>query len=84
MPTRWLEAAKAFTGGEFERAADLYGEIGTLPDEAFARLRAAEALVALGRRSEADFQLRRALAFYHRVAATAYVREGEALLAASG
>ena len=83
MPTRWLEAAKAYAGGEFERAADLYCEIGTLPDEAFARLRAAEALVALGRRSEADLQLRRALAFYRRIAATAYVREGEALLLAS-
>ena len=28
-------------------------------------------------------QLRRALAFYRRIAATAYVREGEALLPAS-
>jgi hypothetical protein len=52
-------------------------------DEAFFRLRAAEQLVDEGRRAEADEQLGRALAFYRSVCATRYVREGEALLAAS-
>ena len=51
--------------------------------EAFFRLRAAEQLVEEGRRPEADVQLRPALAFYRGVGATRYVREGEALLAAS-
>jgi class 3 adenylate cyclase len=46
-------------------------------------LRAARELVSAGRRAEADEQLRRALAFYRMVGATRYVREGEALLAAS-
>ena len=73
-----------------EREAKLlrrYGEILAQMDapafEAFYRLRAAEAFVGEGRRAEADEQLRRALAFYRGVGATRYVREGEALLAAS-
>ena len=79
--TPWLEAASCWVRGEFERAADLFGEIGSLPDEALARLRAAEKLVAAGRRPEADEQLARALAFWRSVGATRYIREGEALLA---
>ena len=57
--------------------------MGAVSSEAFYRLRAAEALVAEGRQAEADEQLRPALAFYGSVGATRYVREGEALLAAS-
>jgi len=83
ISTRWLDAARAYATGEFEAAAEVYAAIGSVPDEAFARLRAAEALVAAGRRSEADAQLQQALAFYRSVGATAYIREGEALLAAS-
>ncbi|HEU5263510.1 MAG TPA: hypothetical protein VFU34_02660, partial [Gaiellaceae bacterium] len=79
--TPWLEAATCWARGEFERAADLFGEIGTHPDEALARLRAAEKLVRAGRRPEADEQLARALAFWRSVGATRYVHEGEALLA---
>jgi hypothetical protein len=69
--------------GDFVRAADILQEIGDASTEAFCRLRAAEALVAKGRRAEADEQLRPALAFYRGVGATRYVREGEAVLAAS-
>ena len=47
------------------------------------RLRAARALVDENRRAEADAQLHRALAFYRSVGATRYIREGEALLAAT-
>ncbi|HSF62166.1 MAG TPA: adenylate/guanylate cyclase domain-containing protein [Gaiellaceae bacterium] len=79
--TPWLEAASCWVRGEFGRAADLFGEIGSLPDEALARLRAAEKLVAGGRRPEADEELARALAFWRSVGATRYVHEGEALLA---
>jgi hypothetical protein len=57
--------------------------MGSLPDEALARLRAADKLVADGRRAEADEQLGRALAFFRSVGATVYVREAEALLAAA-
>jgi class 3 adenylate cyclase/tetratricopeptide (TPR) repeat protein len=81
--TPWLQAATAVATGEFERAADLYAAIGSLPREAFARLEAAERLLAEGRRTEASVQLQQALAFYRAVRASAYLREAEALLAAS-
>jgi hypothetical protein len=83
ISTRWLDAARAYGSGAFEEAADIYVEIGSVPDEAYARLRAAEALIEAGRRVEADAQLQRALAFYRSVGATAYITEGESLFAAS-
>jgi len=79
--TPWFEAAMLWARGELVRAADVLGEIGSLPDEALARLRAAEKFVAAGRRPEADEQLARALAFWRSVGATHYIRDGEALLA---
>ena len=79
----WLRASLAVTSSDFGAAADLLGEMGIVAHEAFFRLRAAEELVAEGRRAEADEQLRPALAFYRSVGAARYVREGEALLAAS-
>jgi hypothetical protein len=57
--------------------------MGARPYEAFARLRAAEQLVDERRRAEADEQLHRALAFWRSVGGARYIREGEALLAAS-
>jgi hypothetical protein len=81
--TRWLDAAEAIVEGDLRRAAEVLGECGARPIEAFCQLRAAEALVAEGRRAEADEQLRPALAFYRGVGATRYVREGEALMAAT-
>jgi hypothetical protein len=83
VSTRWLDAAGTYASGAFEEAADVYAEIGSVPDEAFARLRAAEALVAAGRRPEADAQLQQALAFYRSVGATVYIREAESLFAVS-
>ena len=68
--------------GDTSEAAGIYATIGSLPDEAYARLRAAEALANAGRRDEADVELDRALDFYRSVGAARYVREGEALLAA--
>jgi class 3 adenylate cyclase/tetratricopeptide (TPR) repeat protein len=82
-PTRWIEAARLYAGGDFAGAAELYAQIGSLLDEADARLRAAERLAGGDGREEADAQLERALAFYRSVGATRYVGEGEALLAES-
>jgi class 3 adenylate cyclase len=82
-PTPWLRAAAELAAGNFAQAADRYAELGLSPDEAYARLRAAEQLLAAGRRAEGTTQLQRALAFYRQVRAAAYLREGEALLAAS-
>ena len=83
LDTPWIRAGKAVLAGDLAAGADLLGEIGARTQEAFLRLRAAEQLVEEGRRAEADEQLNRALAFYRSVGATRYVREGEALLAAS-
>src|SRR5436190_656656 len=68
---------------DFVGASDIYANMGVRPYEAFARLRAAEQLVREGRRVEADVQLAQALAFWRSVGATRYIREGEALLAAT-
>ncbi len=81
--SKWVDAARAFATGEFQLSADICAEMGTKPEEAYARLRAAKRLAAEGRRAEADEQLRAALTFYRSVGATRYVREGEALLAAA-
>ena len=71
-PTRWLDAACAFARGEYVRAGDLFREIGSVPNEAYARL-------ASGRAAE----VQRALEFYRSVGATTYIRRAEALLPAS-
>ena len=69
--------------GDLSRAADVYAEIGSVPDEAYARLRAAEELVRAGNRAEADRQLRLALPVFAELGAGAWQAEAEALLAAS-
>ena len=83
MSNRWLDAARAYAAGAFEEAVHILADMGAIPDEAFVRVRAAEALVDAGRRAEADDELQRALAFYRSVGATAYIREAESLFAAS-
>jgi tetratricopeptide (TPR) repeat protein len=83
ITTRWLVAGRAQAGPDPAKAADLYAEMGALPDEADARLHAAHRLVGEGRRGQADAQLGRALAFYRRVRAARYARDAEALLAES-
>jgi class 3 adenylate cyclase/tetratricopeptide (TPR) repeat protein len=82
-PTAWLQAATAIAAGDFQQAADRYVQIGSLPDEAYARLRAAEQLLGTGRDADAKVQLQRALAFYRQVGAAGYLREADALVAAS-
>jgi hypothetical protein len=81
--TPWKIAARATLDGRHADAANVYGEIGTLPDEAHQRLRAAQTFAGAGRREEAEDQLRRSLAFFRSVGATRYMREGEELMAAS-
>jgi class 3 adenylate cyclase/tetratricopeptide (TPR) repeat protein len=81
--TPWLDAAERIVVGDWPGAADVYDRIGSPTDEAFAHLRAAEALVAAGRRTEADVHLRDAVTFYGRVRASRYVAQVEALRAAT-
>jgi hypothetical protein len=71
-PGRWVDVTRAILAGDAAVAADLLAEIGHRPAEAYARLRAG------------GEHVERALTFYRSVGATRYVREAEALLAASG
>jgi hypothetical protein len=73
--TPWVQAARAVCGGSFAEAAALYAEIGTLPDEALARLREAGRLTRAGDRPAAERELDAALAFYRRVGAGRYAEE---------
>jgi class 3 adenylate cyclase/tetratricopeptide (TPR) repeat protein len=70
----WAEAARAFLARDFPRAAELYAEIGSIPDEAFTRLCSARANV------DGREDLAQALAVFRSLGAEAYVREGEALV----
>ena len=81
--TPWHEAARRVLSNDLAGAADTFAEIGSVPDEAYARLRAAEERVAAGDRAEADRQLRLALPVFAQLGATAWAAEGEALLAES-
>ena len=83
MHTLWQEAAHQISVGELAGAAETFAEIGSVSDEAYARLRAAEDLVRAGNRPEADRQLRLALPVFARLGAAAWIADGEALLAAS-
>ena len=80
----WVAAAHEYLGGSPERAADIYARIGSGPDEAYARLRAAERLVGQGDRDRAGEQREKALEFYRSVGAARFVRELEALVAPYG
>ncbi|TML00551.1 MAG: hypothetical protein E6G36_14420 [Actinobacteria bacterium] len=70
--TPWLRAARAVAVGDFGAAADIFAGIKTPAFEAFYRLQSG---------NEPD--VRAALEFYRRVGATRYLRQGEAMLAAS-
>jgi class 3 adenylate cyclase/tetratricopeptide (TPR) repeat protein len=71
--TRWLEAAQGACSGDWRRAASTFSRIGSLPDEALARLRAAADLEAADAPEDAEDERRRASAFYREVEAVSYV-----------
>jgi class 3 adenylate cyclase/tetratricopeptide (TPR) repeat protein len=78
----WVAAAHEYLAGSPERAADIYARIGSRPDEAYARLRAAEQLAGERDPARAGAQRVKALEFYRLVGAARYVREAQALGAA--
>jgi tetratricopeptide (TPR) repeat protein len=77
--TRWLGAVVHLLSGRPADAAEEFRVIGSRPDEAVARLRAAEALELAGRPRDAAAQRRRAADFLSAVGADA---SGEALAVA--
>jgi hypothetical protein len=83
MPTLWFDAAISAAEGDWLRAAGLFAQIGSAPDEAFSRLRAAEDLLRAERADEAEPELKTARAFYESVGAAGYVERLETLARAS-
>ncbi|MFL5920584.1 MAG: ATP-binding protein [Gaiellaceae bacterium] len=81
--TPWHEAARLIASNELAAAAEVFAGIGSVPDEAHGRLRAAGELVRQGHRAEADRQLELALPVFARLGASAWAAEGEALRRAS-
>jgi len=80
---RWIRVIEALIEERYEDAAEGFAEIGDLDSEAEARLRAAEQLVAQGRRPEANAHLDQALAFFRSAGASRFVQQAERLLAAT-
>src|ERR1044072_5006392 len=78
----WIAAALEFVAGNLEGAAETSARIGALADEAYARLKAAEQLMAIGDLSRAEAMREDALAFYRSVGADHYAREARAMGAA--
>ena len=79
----WYVAVRELADQEFVAAAESLDSMGAARLTAPARLRAAQELARTGRRAEADEQLRPALSFFRSVDATRFIREAEALRAAS-
>ena len=77
--TPWLEAAVAFSRGDFPVAAELFRRIGSRPDEALSHLRSAEHLVRAGNDVDGRASLELALSFYRSVEASAYIGQAEAV-----
>ena len=80
VPNPWIEVVRHYAAGDFVAAADVLGAIGSKPEEAEARLHAAEQLAGAGRAEEAGEQLRQAVAFYRSVGATRYLAMSGSLL----
>jgi tetratricopeptide (TPR) repeat protein len=83
VSTLWLRAARAVATGEWTEAADLTATTRLRKSEADLRLRAAETLMAVGRRAEAADQLERALAFFWAAGATLYLHRADSVMAVS-
>ncbi len=78
-PSPWLEAARALAAGRPDRAAELYARIGARPEEAAARLQAAQRALAEGRTAAGRDWLQAATTFYREVGAHARLAEARTL-----
>jgi class 3 adenylate cyclase/tetratricopeptide (TPR) repeat protein len=77
--SHWLTAARSIAHGEFEEAADRYADMGSRPDEAWARLLAAKKRQVNG--LPADRQLEKAIDLFRSAGATAYLKMAQTLAA---
>jgi len=72
---------EAALDGDFAGAAEVYAGMGSGPDEAYARLHAADRALADGDRVTARRMLDPAIAFFRAAGAAAHLRHAEALAA---
>ena len=79
MPNPWIEVVSLYAGSDFLAAADMLADIGAKPEEAEARVHAAQQLAAAGRDDDAAEQLQQAVAFYRSVGARRYLEQCESL-----
>jgi class 3 adenylate cyclase/tetratricopeptide (TPR) repeat protein len=79
--SRWGDAALLIADRRFEEAADLLADMGARADEALVRLLAGRDLIDAGHVAAGEVHLRRAIAFWQEVGATAYLGMAEELLA---
>lgn len=82
--SRWHQAARLITQGSYRQAADRLATIGAAPEEALARLLAAQALINQGRGTDAKTELRPATEFWNSAEATQYRTLADAALRAAG
>ena len=78
--TPWVGAARAIAASDFAQGVELAAQMGAPTVEAYARLRAGEAMLAAGERAGALAELEKAVEFYRSVAASRYVHQAEALM----
>jgi hypothetical protein len=79
VPTPWSEVVGLYASADFVGAADILATIASRPEEAEARLHAADQLAAGRCVAEADEQLQQARDFFRSVGATHYLRKHESL-----
>ena len=80
-PFRWVVVARAVAAKRYDEAADELAAIGARPEEAFARLLSARALIGHGHRADGEAELQRAIGFWNEVGATGHIALAEAMLA---
>jgi hypothetical protein len=79
VPSRWIDAATCCASGDISAAADIYSTIGSLPDEANARLASARQLLSRGERASATREVARAMMLGQQMGAKALVASAQAL-----
>jgi hypothetical protein len=80
-PSRWLVVARLIAGERYGQAADELAAIGAGPEEALARMLAAQTRIDHGQRADGEAELQRAIDFWNQVGATHHTAMAEAMLA---
>jgi tetratricopeptide (TPR) repeat protein len=80
LPSPWIKAARLWATGDLSGAAERFEEMGSTVEEAYARMREGERLLATDRSAEAEPFLTRALELYQGMGASAFVGDIQRLL----